>query len=166
MASDYFDSSIEFPELDLLTGLPVGTKPASGASSSDTVSGDDWQKQFLDDSAKALDSGVFVNPMDIATQEENKKLRKQLEDLRAESEQAQAEFREQQDKYVEVLRQLNEKNQADLEEQRVQHEKQMAELGKSVVFDRWGIADDGRTIVRLATSWSTTEEYIELLAKA
>ncbi len=128
MASDYFDSSIEFPELDLLTGLPVGTKPASGASSSDTVNGDDWQKQFLDDSAKALDSGVFVNPMDIATQEENKKLRKQLEDLRAESEQAQAEFREQQDKYVEVLRQLNEKNQADLEEQRVQHEKQMAEL--------------------------------------
>ena len=45
-------------------------------------------------------------------------------------------------------------------------EKQMAELGKSVVFDRWGIADDGRTIVRLATSWSTTEEDIELLAKA
>ncbi len=128
MASDYFDSSIEFPELDLLTGLPVGTKPSTGSSSNDGVSGEDWQKQFLDDGAKALDSGVFVNPMDIATQEENKKLRKQLEDLRAESERAQAEFREQQDKYVEVLRQLNDKNQADLEEQRVQHEKQMAEF--------------------------------------
>ena len=128
MASDYFDSSIEFPELDILTGLPVGTKPSTGSSDGSAFSGEDWQKQFLEDGAKALDSGVFVNPMDIATQEENKKLRKQLEELRAESERAQAEFREQQDKYVEVLRQLNEKNQADLEEQRVQHERQMAEL--------------------------------------
>ena len=128
MASDYFDSSIEFPELDILTGLPVGTKPSAGSSDGSGFGSEDWQKQFLEDGAKALDSGVFVNPMDIATQEENKKLRKQLEDLRAESERAQAEFREQQDKYVEVLRQLNEKNQADLEEQRVQHERQMAEL--------------------------------------
>ncbi|MBR3355780.1 MAG: hypothetical protein IKG47_10595 [Oscillospiraceae bacterium] len=128
MASDYFDSSIEFPELDLLTGLPVGTKPSSVLPDNSDVRNDDWQKQFLNDSAKALDSGTFVNPMDIATQEENKKLRKQLEDLRAESERAQAEFHDQQDKYVEVLRQINEKNQADLEEQRVQHEKQMAEL--------------------------------------
>jgi len=44
-------------------------------------------------------------------------------------------------------------------------EKQMEELGKSVVFDRWGIADDGRTIVRLATSWSTTEDDIKKLAE-
>ena len=44
-------------------------------------------------------------------------------------------------------------------------ENQMAELGKSVVYDRWGISDDGRTIVRLATSWSTTEEDIEVLSK-
>ena len=45
-------------------------------------------------------------------------------------------------------------------------EEQMAELGKSVLFDRWGISDDGRTIVRLATSWSTTEEDIKMLAEA
>ena len=45
-------------------------------------------------------------------------------------------------------------------------EEEMAELGKHVVFDRWGIYDDTHTIVRLATSWSTTEEDIEALAKA
>ena len=45
-------------------------------------------------------------------------------------------------------------------------EEEMEQLGKSVVFDRWGINDDGRTIVRLATSWSTTEEDIQVLAKA
>ena len=45
-------------------------------------------------------------------------------------------------------------------------EEEMAELGKTVVFDRWGIYDETHTIVRLATSWSTTEEDIEVLAKA
>ena len=45
-------------------------------------------------------------------------------------------------------------------------EEEMAELGKTVVFDRWGIYDDTRTIVRLATSWSTTEEDMAALAGA
>lgn len=45
-------------------------------------------------------------------------------------------------------------------------EEEMAELGKTVAFDRWGIYDDTHTIVRLATSWSTTEEDIKILAKA
>ena len=42
-------------------------------------------------------------------------------------------------------------------------EEEMEALGKKVVFDRWGINDDGRTIVRLATSWSTGEEDLEVL---
>ena len=45
-------------------------------------------------------------------------------------------------------------------------EEEMAELGKTVVFDRWGIYDDTHTIVRLASSWSTTEEDIKALAEA
>ena len=45
-------------------------------------------------------------------------------------------------------------------------EDEMAELGKTVIFDRWGIDDDTHTIVRLATSWSTTEEDISVLADA
>lgn len=128
MAPDYFDSSVEFPELDPLTGLPVGTKGnAEGARTVSSFSDEDWEK-FLNDGASALNSGTFVNPMDIATQEENKKLRSQIEELRAEAERAQSEFHAQQDRYVEVLRQLNEKNKEALEEQRVQHEKQMAEM--------------------------------------
>ena len=45
-------------------------------------------------------------------------------------------------------------------------EEEMAELGKTVIFDRWGIYDDTRTIVRLATSWSTGDEDIRALAEA
>ncbi len=45
-------------------------------------------------------------------------------------------------------------------------EDEMAELGKSIIFDRWGVYDETRTIVRIATSWSTTEEDIEALSKA
>lgn len=45
-------------------------------------------------------------------------------------------------------------------------EEEMAELGKKVTFDRWGIFDETHTIVRLATSWSTTEEDIAVLADA
>ncbi len=45
-------------------------------------------------------------------------------------------------------------------------EEEMAELGKTVIFDRWGVYDDTYTIVRLATSWSTTEEDIEALTGA
>ena len=41
---------------------------------------------------------------------------------------------------------------------------EMEELAKTVIFDRWGIYDDKHTIVRLATSWSTTEEDIKALA--
>ena len=48
----------------------------------------------------------------------------------------------------------------------VMTEEEMAELGKTVAFDRWGIFDDTHTIVRLATSWSTTEEDIKILADA
>ena len=43
---------------------------------------------------------------------------------------------------------------------------EMEELGKTVVFDRWGIYDDTHTIVRLASSWSTSEEDIKALANA
>ena len=42
-------------------------------------------------------------------------------------------------------------------------EDEMEVLGQKVVFDRWGINDDGRTIVRLATSWSTREEDLDVL---
>ncbi len=43
------------------------------------------------------------------------------------------------------------------------NEEQMAELGKYVTFDRWGIYNDELTIVRLATSWSTTEDDLKVL---
>lgn len=43
---------------------------------------------------------------------------------------------------------------------------EMEELGKHVIFDRWGPYDEDHTIVRLASSWSTTEEDIEVLAGA
>ena len=42
-------------------------------------------------------------------------------------------------------------------------EEQMSELGKTVIFGRWGVYDEKRTIVRLATSWSTTEEDLKAL---
>lgn len=45
-------------------------------------------------------------------------------------------------------------------------DEEMAELAKTVVFDRWGLYDETRTIVRLATSWSTTDEDIAVLAGA
>ena len=45
-------------------------------------------------------------------------------------------------------------------------EAQMAELGKYVAFDRWGVYDAERTIVRLATSWSTSEDDLKVLAEA
>ena len=45
-------------------------------------------------------------------------------------------------------------------------DEEMSELGKTVVFDRWGICDEEHTIVRLATSWSTTDEDIAVLAGA
>ena len=44
-------------------------------------------------------------------------------------------------------------------------EEQMAVLGQYVKFDRWGIYDEDRTIVRLATSWSTSQEDLEELKK-
>ena len=48
----------------------------------------------------------------------------------------------------------------------IMDEEEMESLGKSVLFDRWGVYDNEHTIVRLATSWSTSEEDIEALAKA
>lgn len=45
-------------------------------------------------------------------------------------------------------------------------EEEMAKLGETVIFDRWGIYDETYTIVRLATSWSTAEEDIAVLANA
>ena len=42
-------------------------------------------------------------------------------------------------------------------------EDQMEALGKTIVFDRWGVYDSTRTIVRLATSWSTSEEDLAVL---
>lgn len=46
------------------------------------------------------------------------------------------------------------------------NEAQMEELGKYVLFDRWGVYDEERTIVRLATSWSTSEDDLKVLAEA
>ena len=100
MAPDYFDSTVEFPELDPMTGLPVGTAPSARSASEDLP---DWQSAFSD--SGALGTGVFANPMDIATQEENKKLRAQLEEMRSQADKAAEEYRAQQDKYVEALRQ-------------------------------------------------------------
>ena len=48
----------------------------------------------------------------------------------------------------------------------IMDEAEMAQLAKTVVFDRWGVYDETHTIVRLASSWSTTEEDIAELAKA
>ena len=42
-------------------------------------------------------------------------------------------------------------------------EDQMEALGKTITFDRWGVYDSTRTIVRLATSWSTSEEDLAVL---
>lgn len=42
-------------------------------------------------------------------------------------------------------------------------EEQMKRLGELVIFDRWGVYDSERTIVRLATSWSTTAEDLDVL---
>ena len=42
-------------------------------------------------------------------------------------------------------------------------EDQMEALGKTIAFDRWGVYDSTRTIVRLATSWSTSEEDLDVL---
>ena len=42
-------------------------------------------------------------------------------------------------------------------------EDQMEALGKTIAFDRWGVYDSTRTIVRLATSWSTSEEDLAAL---
>jgi len=46
------------------------------------------------------------------------------------------------------------------------NEEQMEKLGKCVTFDRWGVYDHERTIVRLATSWSTSEDDLKVLADA
>ncbi|MBQ3292464.1 MAG: aminotransferase class I/II-fold pyridoxal phosphate-dependent enzyme [Mogibacterium sp.] len=46
------------------------------------------------------------------------------------------------------------------------NEEQMAELGKYVTFDRWGVYDEERTIVRLATSWSTSDDDLQVLRDA
>lgn len=46
------------------------------------------------------------------------------------------------------------------------NEEQMAKLGQYVTFDRWGVYDSERTIVRLATSWSTSEDDLKVLAEA
>lgn len=43
---------------------------------------------------------------------------------------------------------------------------EMEELAKTVIFDRWGPYDETHTIVRLASSWSTSEEDIEILKNA
>lgn len=48
----------------------------------------------------------------------------------------------------------------------IMDEAEMAELAKHVRFDRWGVYDETHSIVRLASSWSTTEEDIEALKKA
>ncbi|MBR0309204.1 MAG: low specificity L-threonine aldolase [Mogibacterium sp.] len=45
-------------------------------------------------------------------------------------------------------------------------EEEMEELAESVIFDRWGVYDETHTIVRLASSWSTSEEDIKVLANA
>ncbi len=42
-------------------------------------------------------------------------------------------------------------------------EDQMEALGKTIAFDRWGVYDSTHTIVRLATSWSTSEEDLDVL---
>lgn len=47
----------------------------------------------------------------------------------------------------------------------IMNDAEMEELSKHVAFDRWGPYDDSHTIVRLASSWSTTEEDIEVLAR-
>jgi threonine aldolase len=42
-------------------------------------------------------------------------------------------------------------------------EELMRKLSEHAVFDRWGVYDDKLTIVRLATSWSTTEDDLRVL---
>lgn len=40
---------------------------------------------------------------------------------------------------------------------------QAARLGREVVFEPWENLPDGRTAVRFATSWATTDEQVEKL---
>lgn len=42
----------------------------------------------------------------------------------------------------------------------------MAELAKKIVFSFWEAADDGHTVVRFATGWSTTEDDLRALDEA
>jgi threonine aldolase len=42
----------------------------------------------------------------------------------------------------------------------------MDKLSKTVSFSFWEIYDDTHTVVRLATSWATREEDIDLLLKS
>ncbi len=46
----------------------------------------------------------------------------------------------------------------------IMNDDEMAQLAETVIFDRWGVYDEDHTIVRLATSWSTTDEDIKTLA--
>ena len=48
----------------------------------------------------------------------------------------------------------------------IMSEEEMSELGKHVLFDKWGVYDETHMIVRLCTSWSTSEEDIESLRNA
>ena len=42
---------------------------------------------------------------------------------------------------------------------------QMQRIAKHAVFSRWEKLPDGRTVVRFATSWATTEEDIRALSE-
>lgn len=48
----------------------------------------------------------------------------------------------------------------------IMDEEEMAALSEHVIFDRWGVYDASHMIVRLATSWSTTDEDIAVLENA
>ncbi|MBR2674368.1 MAG: low specificity L-threonine aldolase [Mogibacterium sp.] len=47
----------------------------------------------------------------------------------------------------------------------IMNEDEMKRLGEKVRFDRWGVYDEEHTIVRLASSWSTSEADIDELKR-
>ena len=43
---------------------------------------------------------------------------------------------------------------------------QKERISRAVAFDTWETLPDGRTVVRFATSWATTQEQVDRLAEA
>jgi threonine aldolase len=45
-------------------------------------------------------------------------------------------------------------------------EKELARISEKVAVDDWGPVAEGKHVIRIATSWATTEEAVDLLISA